>query len=92
VVYSLLELVSLPCEAFDLGFERVHLTDQHAVMLRLALDVHLQLALALRDVHQAALQQLKVLVQSETSTATRSHKLARHNWCGLKQQQQQHGH
>ena len=64
--YSLFELVSLATEALHLWFEGVHLRDEGAVVLGLALDVDLELALVLRDAHQAALQELKVLVQPET--------------------------
>lgn len=50
-VYLLFQLISLSGQPLDLWFKTVHVAYQHPIVLRLPLYIHLQLALALRNVH-----------------------------------------
>lgn len=50
-VYLLFQLISLSGQPLDLWFKTIHVAYQHSIVLRLALYIDLQLALALRNVH-----------------------------------------
>lgn len=67
-----LELVALAGEPLDLGLHAVHVGDERAVQVRLAVDVDLEGAFALLDLHVAGLQQLVVLLQSARHRGRRS--------------------